>query len=129
MSRTMNKKLAKNWAEALESGKYKQTDSVLAIKDSGRTTYCCLGVLCRVAQKMPEFKRFKGLLEKSVKSEDTSSLTEIDISPAPGRRNYRSFRNEIGMSSAQEKKFISLNDDKNASFKEIAKVVRKKYKV
>lgn len=40
----MNKEAAMRWADALESGKYKQTIGML--KDE--RGYCCLGVLCEV---------------------------------------------------------------------------------
>jgi hypothetical protein len=41
----MKKKIAKLWAKALRSGKYKQIKGQLANKDG----YCCLGVLCELA--------------------------------------------------------------------------------
>lgn len=44
----MKKEIAKIWVEALRSGKYKQGVGMLATKDNG---YCCLGVLCELAEK------------------------------------------------------------------------------
>lgn len=40
----MNKELAYEWADALESGKYKQGKVVLRTGDR----FCCLGVLCEI---------------------------------------------------------------------------------
>lgn len=37
--------------EALESGKYKQTNGVLCERDGKKYSYCCLGVACRVYEK------------------------------------------------------------------------------
>ena len=43
----MDKELRELWLEALRSGKYAQGRSVLYHNDTNR--YCCLGVLCKVA--------------------------------------------------------------------------------
>lgn len=38
------------WLEALRSGKFKQTTEMLQMRNqSGKLSYCCLGVACRVA--------------------------------------------------------------------------------
>jgi hypothetical protein len=42
----MNKKIAEKWAKALKSGKYKQGKHML---QEGDNSYCCLGVLCKIA--------------------------------------------------------------------------------
>lgn len=44
----MNPTIKRLWLEALESGEYKQTTSVL---NNGEGGYCCLGVLCDVYRK------------------------------------------------------------------------------
>jgi hypothetical protein len=41
----MKKEIAEKWAEALESGKYKQGRHYLRVGDE----FCCLGVLCEIA--------------------------------------------------------------------------------
>lgn len=43
----MDKELKAKWVEALRSGDFKQTQSVL--HDPQNNSYCCLGVLCKVA--------------------------------------------------------------------------------
>lgn len=47
----MKLEIAKLWAEALLSGKYKQGTGYLCQKDNntGKESHCCLGVLCEVA--------------------------------------------------------------------------------
>lgn len=40
----MDKKIAKEWADALRSGKYKQGIGYL----NRKKTFCCLGVLCEI---------------------------------------------------------------------------------
>ena len=49
--------LKKAWVEALRSGKYKQ--GRLALYDKHNESYCCLGVLCKVAGKMESLGKDK----------------------------------------------------------------------
>jgi len=44
----IDQELKKRWIDALRSGKYIQGDSTLRFfdADSGKDTFCCLGVLC-----------------------------------------------------------------------------------
>lgn len=44
----MNPQIKKRWVDALRSGNYKQTTSVLRNKDEG---FCCLGVLCDLVKE------------------------------------------------------------------------------
>jgi hypothetical protein len=47
----LNKAIARRWARALRSGKYKQGRRYLKQKDAnGKLLYCCLGVLCELYQ-------------------------------------------------------------------------------
>lgn len=45
----MNADVKEKWLTALRSGDYKQGRGRLKATKDGRTTYCCLGVLCEVA--------------------------------------------------------------------------------
>jgi hypothetical protein len=44
----MKADLKAKWIDALRSGEYQQTDSVLHTVVQGEDRYCCLGVLCKV---------------------------------------------------------------------------------
>ncbi len=46
----MNKKVKKKWTTALRSGQYDQIQGTLCAEtvSSGRTGFCCLGVLCNI---------------------------------------------------------------------------------
>jgi hypothetical protein len=47
----MKKEIAKKWVKALRSKKYRQARGVLKIKNkAGKTSHCCLGVLCELYQ-------------------------------------------------------------------------------
>ena len=50
----MNTERKAAWVKALRSGEYKQGDAALRMNDDheeGKYKYCCLGVLCDLAQK------------------------------------------------------------------------------
>ena len=47
----MKKEIAEKWVRALRSEKYRQTKGALKIKNkAGKTSHCCLGVLCELYQ-------------------------------------------------------------------------------
>ncbi len=50
VTKKQREQLRKNWVKALRSGKYKQTKGVLCNARTGG--HCCLGVACRVFDKM-----------------------------------------------------------------------------
>lgn len=47
----MNPEIKKQWVEALRSGEYKRVVGYLRIGDDSRPKFCCLGVLCDLAEK------------------------------------------------------------------------------
>ena len=49
MKTNFTKQKKQEWIDALRSGKYKQTDSVL---HDGHGAFCCLGVLCDITPDM-----------------------------------------------------------------------------
>jgi hypothetical protein len=132
----MKKSVMKKWVKALRSGEYKQTKGDL--QDS--KGYCCLGVLCDIAQKegvtVENGTRYdydaKGNLKEAGKYIRGSSLNNqrevalwagIDVKkdgdglvplPNTGRRKYRNL--------------AALNDEGGKSFKYIANIIEKLYK-
>jgi hypothetical protein len=44
----MNKELKDRWVAALRGGDYEQGDGSLCADNSGKLSYCCLGVLCDI---------------------------------------------------------------------------------
>jgi len=45
----MKKDVAMKWVKALRSGKYKQAKE--SLQNQNENGYCCLGVLCKIAEK------------------------------------------------------------------------------
>ena len=127
----MDYDFAMKWADALESGKYKQTKGVLYDGDG----YCCLGVAAVLAgekfvprktfwQRLKRFASKKDVGFKIQSSTDTSVLS-------PEVRGKFGMKHSDGSYFAKNKFNIietltSLNDG-GKTFPEIAKVIRKNY--
>jgi len=92
----MKKTIKKKWVKALLSDKYEQTIETLCDGDS----YCCLGVLCRVIEG--QLPSVVDLLENGDGELDSKTL------------------NFCQLSKDNQKKLVSLNDEKRLNFKQIA---------
>lgn len=88
----MKADLKAKWIKALRSGRYKQGKAELHPTED---TYCCLGVLCKVAR-----------IEKS-RWEGCGGL-------------WDSLNSELGVSCARESRLTKMNDSDGWSFKQIA---------
>jgi hypothetical protein len=100
----MDKKLKAGWLKALREGRYKQGRGCLHNADN--RTYCCLGVLCRVAKlKKVDGEFFYG------------GETEYSYLPPP-------FQEKLGMDRNTMKDLARRNDN-GESFKEIADFIEK----
>lgn len=96
------------WTKALESGKFRQTTGQLRKAEPGRhRAYCCLGVLCRV---VPEYDAY--LKNEAGAGWDSGTLPEEILKRA-------------GLTERQQDALVDLNDEKGASFKEIAKWIKR----
>lgn len=121
----MNPEIKAKWLEALRSGEYKQgTGSLCTIQEDGTSWYCCLGVLCDLAAK-------EGVVEIGLAGreiyygESDSYLPDrvqrwagIHDGIRPDAHNPR-----IGPASAS---LSELNDDQEASFEEIARIIEER---
>jgi hypothetical protein len=101
--------LRDKWAEALKSGKFKQTKGALQ-RDDG---YCCLGVLCVIAG-IPSRKKTKHLTAFAV--EDVYGNKEATITLP---------KNIAGLDDNNEISRLAKMNDTGTCFSEIAKKVRK----
>jgi hypothetical protein len=98
----MDAELKAKWVKALRSGEYKQGTGYL--HGSQTNTYCCLGVLCKAGL---------GLVGEAT----NRGVTAFDGSVC--LLSY-SLRDRTGLSCAQEKELVDLNDDYHKTFPEIA---------
>lgn len=115
----MNKEIAMKWAEALESGKYKQ--GMYSLKTSSNY-FCCLGVLCDISGlgKWDDTNAFR------TDNESASKVLPKNVKNWAGM----SFKN--GDYKGQSGFFCSLSryNDGNpqTTFTEIASFIRKYWK-
>lgn len=96
----MDETIKAKWVSALRSGEYNQTRRTLR-DDVG---FCCLGVLCDVTSKAS--------WEEDNQWRFDDELSDNELPTA--------FRKRIGMSGGDESHLVVMNDDKGASFSEIA---------
>lgn len=129
-----NKQVLREWAEALESGDYSQTDGALS-RDGG---HCCLGVLCELAAKADVIPSAVQVIERDW---DTGEETP---SPHYSYLGLESFPPDavavwaFGDEETRDPELMfdgdlhpasALNDTLNLSFAEIAKAIRETYDV
>lgn len=99
----MNAKYKKPWIKALESGNYRQTQNWLADTNNKKREYCCLGVLCEVAE--------------------VPRGTDLSYD-GDGQNLTNKLKKEFGITNKTHDELTRLNDEEGASFKEIAKFIK-----
>lgn len=137
----MKESIAKQWIEALRSGKYRQAkgalrDNDLLVNDRKYpvTGFCCLGVLCNLhAIEHPK------LAAKQTDPDaylDHHSVLPKEVMKWAGMKNSEgSFRSEkaVGLSKdsewAQHDCLAEMNDSGNYGFLKLATFIEKNYKL
>lgn len=113
----MNTELARKWVAALRSGKYEQGRGRLYSKIDD--TYCCLGVLCKVA----EIPHGTGPYERAFMFDVQGNLESFSYTPCREWWNHNfGYSTDIGYD-----KYFTLNDNVGMSFAEIADVIEKDF--
>lgn len=119
----MKPKMKEKWVIALESKEYKQARGQLSelSKDGTKRSYCCLGVLAEACglghwgglkdEENPEFFYF---------NKKSGGFMEVEMNELPDL-----VIRKLGITPEEQAELIELNDDKKASFKTIAKWIRK----
>lgn len=103
----INKAFLKRWVAALRSGEYQQCRFFLKKENS----FCCLGVACDIYAK-----------ETNNNWDDNRMLGNSTCIPD-------TISSMIGISLYYQTKLMSLNDEKNKNFNEIADVIETDYLV
>lgn len=102
----VNKPLITRWIKALESGKFSQAKGRLKRVHGNKESFCCLGVLREIEPKVFEGRqRQSGLL------------------PQDGLDRC------LGTQRFPQDVYASYNDDDGMSFKDIAGVLRQRFKI
>ena len=127
----MDKKIALQWARALESGEYKQAQGSLREGDS----FCCLGVLCNLhAQAHPEIAMNEHLPNMYM-DHDMDLPSEVvhwaGMYTEEGKFNVQ--LNRVYGETIKDQhgdpvhSLVDMNDTLGYDFKKIAKAIRKHY--
>lgn len=104
----MDKKLKKEWLKALRSGKYRQAREMLRTTWNKHNSYCCLGVLARVAGA----KFYDG-----VPTLDGMSIGDGDVEYLDD--------GFAGLSRTTQEKLVKMNDEDGVNFNQIADWIEK----
>lgn len=114
---TKGRKLKEQWIDALESGRYKQGIEFLRKRDedSKQLHYCCLGVLLNIYDKA------------QWESHETDEDRDPNVYTFEGEDGSlpEKVRKLVGLSAVDITSLITLNDDYETSFKEIAERIKK----
>jgi len=109
----LDKELVTKWVDALESGKFNQVVGALRGRDcNDEIGYCCLGVLAEVIE--PNAWMSSSRREHPLQNPDGDELLD---------------ESQIEMSRSLQGKYAQMNDEDNASFKEIAQAIRKDFNI
>lgn len=120
----MKRSIARKWAQALESGEYKQATGQLRKADGAM---CCLGVLCNLhAQEHPEIA--------AQQKKKTVYCGEAEVAPKEVLK-WSGLQSDVGIlpeehviNGRSHTELTELNDNAKLTFPEIAKVIRKHWK-
>ncbi len=132
----MKQAIALKWVEALRSGQYKQGDGMLRIndEDTGKTSFCCLGVLCNIhAQEHPRlaaretnpgsYMGYSSCLPREVM--DWASFSDDMGTPAPPK-NKELPDTPVHINGSDYESLADANDS-GVSFARIATWIEKNY--
>jgi len=119
----MKEAIALKWAEALESGEYKQARGKLRRVDK----FCCLGVLCNLhAQAHPEIAAAQKK-QSEYMGQTLGLSTEVARWAGMDEHGLGEFGFEL-YNAPNADSLADLNDQDKFTFKQIAEVIRQHYK-
>lgn len=123
MTTTMNPDVKQLWLTALESGEFRQGHCNLAYVDTGgKTWHCCLGVLCELAVRagvLPAPTSTVGLLGRELLTyNDSTKFLPLAV------ERWAGLEGSGGNPLAGDRTLAFLNDERKASFAEIARAIR-----
>lgn len=110
----MDAELKEKWVAALHSGDYRQGTLQLARQEGdGVYAFCCLGVLCDIAGLEYTVHESNDLVLGTYRRYKFEGGTDPATLPL-------TFREKVGIPTNEVDELIAMNDDRKASFDEIA---------
>lgn len=120
----MNKEIALKWAEALESGKYKQGKCALKIEHTDNTySYCCLGVLAEIVD--PESDELELCYQDMFAPTVFERNNNVRICSIGSIGGTILLKTELKSSTTND--LASWNDSGEKNFNQIAQYIRENY--
>lgn len=127
----LNKERALKWADALESGRYKQARRTLKKSCDGQESFCPLGVLCDVYAK--ENPTAAWLVSKLLSKEkeqiyifNASEFSSDDVALPEIISDWIGEHAGYGNVFLDGDNVVNLNDNRMESFQQIAARIRKR---
>lgn len=132
----VKKEVADLWVAALRSGKYKQGRGYLRREIRGEMEYCCLGVLCDISGVGEwygsRYQETKSGLHSDLKPEEDvrewSGLWSVSGFPFRGAVTVTDFGGWPVTASGLPVNLVTLNDQGETTFEQIANLIEKHYK-
>ena len=126
----MKKEIAEKWAEALRSGDYTQGKNYLKRTVEGKTSHCCLGVLCEIYYESNKEENIEESLMWIGELSDKDSIHTFDGSTgalSKKVRNWAGIGSDIGYvkSDLLSKAYLTEMNDGEYSFNDIADFIEK----
>ncbi len=113
----MNKAIKQKWIAALRSGEYKQGKNRLRTNKNGKTSFCCLGVLCNLhAQAHPTIAATQTNSKVYLSNKDVLPLPVLNWAGLTRRQGARVMING-------EYKYLTEHNDGGCTFAEIADAI------
>lgn len=114
------RKEVRKWALALESGEYDQGIQLLKKKVNDHYAYCCLGVLCQLAGVMPDRTVSEATMPYNLRQEGQEPEDLKNIFYEMSEHDYF----DVHFST-----LLAHLNDSGIDFKQIAELIRYKYKI
>ena len=127
------------WLQALESGEYQQTRGMLtAVDSSDSLSHCCLGLVCHLNKSdlfVKPIGSISGLQYDDIRTYLPEAIrTKLGFRHASGeffvdattKTLLLSIKPSISVDEGEKVSLITLNDNLEFTFKEIAQVIRSK---
>lgn len=121
----MNKTVAKMWAKALRSGKYRQGKHYLKQRRGDDTLHCCLGVLCELHNESMKRQSKRGV--SVTEEQDKFSFADENKYLPSKVVKWAGIGCEIGTFRSGNNKEMSLSElnDNGRSFRQIAQIIER----
>lgn len=123
------------WVNALESGEYRQCTQQLCAQRSKKLSYCCLGVLSKIQNRLEKdedgFMRdtlYKGASQEILHKSNPCYSVIRENGKLPKKVSVGKNTSDTFINVTDYHTLMQCNDDLELSFKDIAKIIKTVFK-